>query len=415
MPKFYDEGVSLKKKRIKRKRKIIIRRIVATVLTVLLALSVIFTSLYVCRYFFPDLFGSGIANIPFGGKLSEKVEKAKETVLPEWVDVQLINFHTTARTGKNLSDIKNIVIHYVGNPNTSAQNNRNYFNKIDTKVSSHFVVGLEGEVIQCVPIYEWSAASNERNKDTISIEVCHPDETGEFLDATYESLIELTAFLCNEFSLDTDDVIRHYDITEKICPKYYVENEDEWIKFKEDAKIKLDEYKLLEQQILLYTKDMEIGKNKQLSNVIKIANDNGIVLSANIYEILNLFDRDKFVVYSVWPEQYASLIKLISEEKIEDIKSLIGAHQGLLLHKQKDDYIKLAIEEGCGAYYLKDNRINHDVNLDKVNIKSFENLDDDTIIFYTTETIDDILNSYKKYSEINLTEVQGPVLKKTKL
>ena len=192
------------------------------------------------------------------------------------------------------------------------------------------------------------------------------------------------------------------DIIEKIQEK------------KDEFATKLDKYKLLEQQILLHTKDMEIGSSKQLSNVIKIINDSGRVLSANIYEILDLFDREKFVVYSVSPEQYACLIKLISEEKIEDIKSLIGAHQGLLLHKQKDDYIKLAIEEGCGAYYLKDNRINHDVNLDKVNIKSFENLDDDTIIFYTTETIDDMLNSYKKYSEIDLREVQGPVLKKVK-
>lgn len=207
---------------------------------------------------------------------------------------------------------------------------------------------------------------------------------------------------------------------EELCKKTYIylpysQNYAEKIQAKKDEfTTKLDEYKLLEQQILLHTKDMEIGMNKQLSNVIKIANDSGRVLSANIYEILNLFDRDKFAVYSVSPEQYASLLKLISEEKIEDIKSLIGSHQGLLLHKQKDEYIKLAIEEGCGAYYLKDNRINHDVNLDKVNIKSFENLDGDTIIFYTTETIDDLLRSYKKHSEIDLTEVQGHVLKKTK-
>ena len=242
MPKLYNGDTSLKKIRKSRKRKIIIRRIWASVFTVLVALAIIFTSLSVCKFFFPDLFGSGITNIPFGGKLSEKVEKAKETVLPDWVDVQLINFHSTARTGKNLTDINNIVIHYVGNPNTSAQNNRNYFNKIDTRVSSHFVVGLEGEVIQCVPIYEWSAASNERNKDTISIEVCHPDETGEFLDATYASLIELTAFLCHEFSLDINDIIRHYDITGKICPKYYVENEDAWKEMKSDIQKRLDKY-----------------------------------------------------------------------------------------------------------------------------------------------------------------------------
>ncbi len=141
-----------------------------------------------------------------------------------------------------LKDIKNIVIHYVGNPNTTAQNNRDYFNKLDTSVSSHFVVGLEGEIIQCVPLYERSAASNERNKDTISIEVCHPDETGKFNESTYESVTKLTAWLCNEFSLDETDIIRHYDITGKICPKYYVENEDEWENLKNNVKEKLDEY-----------------------------------------------------------------------------------------------------------------------------------------------------------------------------
>ena len=36
------------------------------------------------------------------------------------------------------------------------------------------------------------------------------------------------------YDLGTDDVIRHYDVTGKACPKYYVENEDEWLIFKED-------------------------------------------------------------------------------------------------------------------------------------------------------------------------------------
>ncbi len=130
----------------------------------------------------------------------------------------------------------------MGNPGTTAQNNRDYFDKLDTTVSSHFVVGLEGEIIQCIPLYERSAASNERNPDTISIEVCHPDDTGKFNDETYESVIKLASWICNEFSLDETDIIRHYDITEKICPKYYVDNEDEWDELKRDVKEKLDEY-----------------------------------------------------------------------------------------------------------------------------------------------------------------------------
>lgn len=179
----------------------------------------------------------------FGKNVSKKVLKAEELQIPDWIDSQIIHKHTTARTGIKLTDIKNIVVHYVGNPNTTAQNNRDYYDNITTTVSSHFIVGLEGEIIQCVPLYEKSAASNNRNKDTISIEVCHPDDTGEFNEETYESLISLISWLCNEFSLDENDIIRHYDITGKICPKYYVENEDEWENLKNDVKEKLDEYK----------------------------------------------------------------------------------------------------------------------------------------------------------------------------
>lgn len=242
MPLSRADRTSYEVRRKKRRQKILIKRILAGLITVILTLSIILGGIFIYSLFFPEQFDSGFIPAPFGKNVSEKVEKAESTVLPDWVDVQLIDFHTTARTGIKLTDIKNIVIHYVGNPNTSAQNNRNYFNKSDTTVSSHFVVGLEGEVIQCIPLYEKSAASNQRNKDTISIEVCHPDSTGEFSSITYDSLIKLTAFLCNEFSLDESDVIRHYDITEKICPKYYVENEDAWEQMKRDIKESLDEY-----------------------------------------------------------------------------------------------------------------------------------------------------------------------------
>lgn len=165
-----------------------------------------------------------------------KVELLEKAEIPDWVDVQLIHKHNTARSGKKLDDVKNIVVHYVGNPGTSAQNNRDYFDKDSTEVSSHFVIGLEGEIIQCLPLYERSAASNHRNHDTISIEVCHPDETGEFSDATYASLIKLSAWLLEVAELDAEDIIRHYDITGKLCPLYYVEHEDAWKTFIKDVK-----------------------------------------------------------------------------------------------------------------------------------------------------------------------------------
>ena len=177
-----------------------------------------------------------------GGKgLFEKKLNTKTLECPDYVDVQLIN-KGYARTGVKLIEVNNIVIHYVGNPGTTAQNNRDYFNKSDTEVCSHFVIGLEGEIIQCVPLDEKSNASNNRNLDTISIEVCHPDDSGKFTDASYESLVKLTAWLCDNSGLKAKDVIRHYDITGKECPKYFVDNESEWKNFLEDVKQELKNY-----------------------------------------------------------------------------------------------------------------------------------------------------------------------------
>ena len=155
------------------------------------------------------------------------------------LDVQLLDVNPYSRPGIQSEGINGVVIHYTANPGSTAQENRDYFNGLqysqETEASSNFIVGLEGEIIQCVPTWEVAYASNERNYDTVSIEVCHPDETGEFTDETYKSLVQLTAWLCMKFSLTEDDVIRHYDVTGKICPKYFVEHEDAWEAFKENV------------------------------------------------------------------------------------------------------------------------------------------------------------------------------------
>ena len=170
--------------------------------------------------------------------LSKKsnVEIAAETKIPSWIDVQLIDQGNPSRSGVILEGINDIVIHYVGNPRTTAQQNRDFYNQQDSDVCSHFVVGMDGEIIMCVPLTEKSASSNDRNKDTISIEVCHPDVTGEFTDESYQSLIKLVNWLRATFNLSTDHVIRHYEVTGKECPMYYVKNPEKWDQFKADLK-----------------------------------------------------------------------------------------------------------------------------------------------------------------------------------
>lgn len=173
-------------------------------------------------------------------RANQRVQALRDATLPDYVTADLIPTIGTARSGRTLENFSGIVIHYVGNPGTSAAGNRNYFATPGTTVVSHFVVGLEGEVIQCLPLWERSVASNSRNKDTISIEVCHPDDSGEFAPATYAAVVRLTAWLCEVGDLTTDEVIRHYDVTGKECPRYYVRNEAAWEQFLSDLQAEMN-------------------------------------------------------------------------------------------------------------------------------------------------------------------------------
>ncbi|MCI8910502.1 MAG: N-acetylmuramoyl-L-alanine amidase [Oscillibacter sp.] len=169
-----------------------------------------------------------------------------EENLPDYVERDLLTVNEWSRPGEALETVEGVVIHYVGNPGTSARANRNYFESLadgsgGVYASSHFIVGLEGEVVQCVPLTEIAYASNSRNGDTISIEVCHPDETGEYGPETYRRVTELTAWLCREFRLDPEkDVIRHYDVSGKLCPLYYVEHQEAWERLLADVEAELE-------------------------------------------------------------------------------------------------------------------------------------------------------------------------------
>lgn len=175
---------------------------------------------------------------PAAAPVEEEAAKEKYILERPELDVQLLDINEYSRPGTALEEVNGIVIHYTANPGTTAQQNHDYFASLaktkETSASSHFVIGLSGEIIQCIPCNEIAYASNERNSDTISIECCIEDETGKFNDQTYDALIRLTTWLMGRYSLTADDVIRHYDVTGKNCPKYFVEHESAWETFKED-------------------------------------------------------------------------------------------------------------------------------------------------------------------------------------
>ena len=195
--------------------------------SLILFLMVLYGIIYSCREESGADFG--IFNPMFPTKKVGNVEVTEMYLTP----------NNYSRPPKPLKKVKGVVVHYTANPGSSAENNRNYFEGLkdsqETYASSHFIIGLDGEIIQCIPLDEISYASNDRNKDTISIECCHKKKSGEFTEATYRSLVRLLAWLCGEYNLKKNDIIRHYDITGKMCPKYYVDHEDKWIELKEDV------------------------------------------------------------------------------------------------------------------------------------------------------------------------------------
>ena len=208
-----------------RRRRVYRNRVLLAGAVLLLMLAVFF----LCRKFF---FSSA----------KDQMEEVWEDA-PE-MSVELLTPNPYSRPEIPLEKVNGIVIHYTANPGSSAKANRNYFEGLkdsgQTYASSHFIVGLKGEIIQCIPSREIAYASNERNEDTLSIETCHPDESGRYNQATYDSLVELTAWLCHKFDLQSTDVIRHYDVTGKICPKAFVEDEQAWEQFRRDVQAGID-------------------------------------------------------------------------------------------------------------------------------------------------------------------------------
>lgn len=217
----------LSKAKRRRRMKVLRISVLATVITVLTVTGILF----VRAEFLKE-----------GSSDRSKINLSSIKVPRPDINVKLLTENINSRPGVALRRVKGVVIHYTANPGTDAMANRNYFesrkdeeDSSANKVSSHFIIGLDGQIIQCIPLNEISYASNNRNSDTISIECCHPDKTGKFSKETYESLIKLTGWLCTRYNVSKSNVIRHYDVTGKLCPLYYVKHKAKWRDLKNDV------------------------------------------------------------------------------------------------------------------------------------------------------------------------------------
>ncbi|OIZ63867.1 hypothetical protein BLA28_17935 [Eisenbergiella tayi] len=166
-----------------------------------------------------------------------EIIRENDTIKPV-ITEDFLTVNPYSRPAEPLDGVKNIFVHYTANKNTSARQNRSYFENLgitgETSASAHFIIGYDGEIIQCLPLDEIGYAVKTRNYDSISIECCYRDDSGKFTDATYQSLLQLTAWLLKEYKLAPNDVLRHYDVGGKKCPLYFVEHEDSWEQFRQD-------------------------------------------------------------------------------------------------------------------------------------------------------------------------------------
>ena len=181
----------------------------------------------------------------------------------------LITPNKWSRPQTKIGTIKNIVVHWVGNAGSTAENNAKYFNNLKdgrgTYASSHYIIGNDGVVIRCVPENEVAYHASSANNYSIGIEVCHPDNTGKYADAAYKTLIELLVDLCGRYKLEpTQAIIRHYDVSGKECPKYYVRCVDEWKRLKEDV-------------------NKAMNKDEELERAVKVLHEKGIISSPDVW------------------------------------------------------------------------------------------------------------------------------------
>lgn len=175
--------------------------------------------------------------------------------------------HPTARPALRnreyyrIRKVKAVVMHWTANTGRGANAlaNRNYFNMGTRPASAHYVVD-DHSIVQCLPDTEIGYHVGAKryhpagralmdggglgpNFYTIGIEMC-VNSDGDW-NKTLENSIELAALLLHRHGLRSNDLLRHYDITGKDCPRMLLDPA-RWKSFCALVELKLMELELIE-------------------------------------------------------------------------------------------------------------------------------------------------------------------------
>ena len=179
-----------------------------------------------------------------------------------------------SRPGLMLHKVRAIVWHWVANPGSSDTAVRNYFARLKLQegkeldkyryASTHFAVD-ENSITQMIPEEEvayhvgakeytnlvkycfgekYLNTPSTPNFITLGIEICHLDWEGRMHKKTIKNLIELTTQLCLKYGLDPmTQILRHYDLTGKKCPLWFVDHPKDFIKAKNTVFKKVKDFR----------------------------------------------------------------------------------------------------------------------------------------------------------------------------
>ena len=138
--------------------------------------------------------------------------------------------------------IQYIVVHYTANNGDRAQGNGNYFSQPNRNASAHYFVD-ENEIVQSVKDNDtaWHCGAKSykhpkcRNDNSIGVEMCsEKDDKGQYYinEQTQNTAIKLIKVLMEKYNIPIENVLRHYDVTGKMCPEPFVRNQIQWLDFK---------------------------------------------------------------------------------------------------------------------------------------------------------------------------------------
>ena len=145
-------------------------------------------------------------------------------------------------TARRSSAIRYLVIHYTGAPGTARNNGAYFASRGDIGASAHYFVDAQ-DIVQSVPdsgrAWHCGAAVYKhpecRNGNSIGVELCcYQDASGRWRFAldTVDNAVLLIRALMAQYNIDIEHVVRHYDVTGKICPEPYVRDASAWAEFK---------------------------------------------------------------------------------------------------------------------------------------------------------------------------------------